>query len=96
MQGITFNAVQRNKGIDTILVEQYENSPILIRVQKQNETLEQAASLLAKAMLTKKSKRSVLIKTSLEEDLFEAATDIEGMEVILPPALQISALIKKS
>ncbi|MCY4330346.1 MAG: DNA methyltransferase, partial [Endozoicomonadaceae bacterium] len=96
LQGITFNAVQRNKGIDAILVEQYENSPILIRVQKQNETLEQAASLLAKAMLTKKSKRSVLIKTSLEEDLFEAATDIEGMEVILSPALQISALIKKS
>lgn len=96
LQGIEFNAVQRNKGIDAILVEQFENSPILIRVQKNNETLDQAASFLEKSMKTKKSKRSILIKTSSEEDLFEAEISYEGMEVVLSPALQISSLIKKS
>ncbi|UJF24459.1 hypothetical protein L0B52_09040 [Suttonella sp. R2A3] len=96
LKGIEFNAVQRNKGIDAILVEQYENSPILVRVQKPNETLEEAASLLSKAMKTKKSKRSILIKTSLNEDLFETDIDIKGLEVILSPALQIAGIVKKS
>ena len=34
LQGIEYNAVQRNKGIDAILVETYKNSPILVRIQK--------------------------------------------------------------
>ncbi len=96
LTGIEFNPVQRNKGIDAILVEQYMNNPVLIRVQKKNETIDEAASLLAKAMKTKKSKRSILVKTSLDEDLFETELDIEGMEIILSPALQVSVLMKKS
>jgi site-specific DNA-methyltransferase (adenine-specific) len=96
LRGIEFNAVQRNKGIDAILVEQFENTPILVRVQKNNEKLEQAAFLLEKAMKTKKSKRSILIQTSREEELFEVTIDVKGMEVVLSPALQISSIIKKS
>lgn len=96
LNGIEFNPVQRNKGIDAILVEQYMNSPILVRVQKKNETIEEATSLLEKAMQTKKSKRSILIKTSLDENLFETEINVEGMEIILSPALQIAALVKKS
>ena len=92
LQGVKFNPVQRNKGIDAILVEQFDNAPILVRVQKDNEPLDQAASLLAKAMKTKKSKKSILIQTSKEKDLFEITIDYEGMEVILSPALQISVL----
>lgn len=95
LQGIAFNAVQRNKGIDAILVEQFENTPILVRVQKSNETFDQAASHLAKAMKTKRSKRSILIRTSSEEDIFGTAINVEGMAVVLSPALQISALLKK-
>src|SRR5690554_2849513 len=37
--GVPFHPVQRNKGIDAILVEQFEGSPVLVRVQKKNETL---------------------------------------------------------
>ena len=79
LQGIEFNPVQRNKGIDAILVQQFENSPVLVRVQKYNETLEQAA------LKTKNSKKSILIKTSQEEDLFEAMIDFAGMEIVLSP-----------
>lgn len=96
LQGVDFNPVQRNKGIDAILVEQFESSPTLVRVQKNNEPLDQAASLLAKAMKIKKSKKSILIQTSNEENLFETIIDVKGMEIVLSPALQISTLIKKS
>lgn len=54
LKGVEFNPVQRNKGIDAILVQHYDNSPVLVRVQKENETLEQAYILLRKAMSTKK------------------------------------------
>lgn len=96
LAGIGFNPVQRNKGIDAILVEQYMNAPVLIRVQKKNETIEEAASLLAKAMKTKKSKRSILVKTTLDEDLLDTEWDVEGMEIILSPALQVAALMGNS
>jgi len=97
LKGVEFNPVQRNKGIDAILKEQFENSPILVRIQKNNEPLEQAISLLTKSMKSKKSKKSFLIKTSNEENLFEIETEAEaeGMEIILSPALQIAQLIKK-
>ena len=57
LNGIPFNPVQRNKGIDAILVEQYENTPVLVRIQKSNETLFEAASYLLKAKETKQSKK---------------------------------------
>lgn len=63
LKGIDFNPVQRNKGIDAILVDTYEGCPVLVRVQKQNETLGDAASHLLKAMKTKKSKKVILIQT---------------------------------
>lgn len=94
LQGIDFNPVQRNKGIDAILVEQFQKSPILVRIQKVDETIQQAASLLAKAMKTKHSKRSFLIKT-VADDLFEPEINFEGIEVILSPALQVKEFIKQ-
>lgn len=96
LKGIEYNPVHRNRGIDAILVEQYENSPVLVRVQKENESIDQAASLLAKAMKTKQSKKSILIKVSTGKDLFEATLDYQGIEVVLSPALQISQLFKNN
>lgn len=95
LSGIKFNAVQRNKGIDAILVEQFNNSPVLVRVQRKNEFLDQAASLLAKAMKTKKSMKSILIQTELNDGLFKSIIQYEGMEILRSPALQISELIQK-
>ena len=58
LKGIDFNPVQRNKGIDAILVDVYKNSPVLVRVQKENETLAESAAYLMKAKKTKKIKES--------------------------------------
>ncbi len=40
LNGVEHNPVQRNKGIDAILVEQFENTPVLVRVQKEHESIE--------------------------------------------------------
>ena len=89
LNGLEFNPVQRNKGIDAILVEQFDNAPILIRVQKPQESIDEAASLLAKAMNTKKSKKSFLIQTQLNTSLFNSLPNYEGMILLDSPALQI-------
>lgn len=94
LQGIEFNAVQRNKGIDAILIKQYENTPILVRVQKPNETLIEAAKLLKRAMITKQSKISILLQTIATDNCdLKLAKDLEGIKVVKSPAIQINNLI---
>lgn len=89
LSGIPFNPVQRNKGIDAILVEQFENTPILVRVQKKNETISEAASHLLKAKKTKQSKKVILIQTH-ENDLFDELEEHEGMIVLQSPSILIA------
>jgi len=91
--GVPFNPVQRNKGIDAILVEQFEGSPVLVRVQKKNETLAEAASHLLKAKKTKRSKKVILIQTQ-ENDLFDDLEASDGMIVISSPSVLIARSIK--
>ena len=93
LDGLKFNAVQRNKGIDAILIEQYENSPILVRVQKEKETLTESASLLAKAMKVKKSKKSILIQTN-HSGLFETDINYLGMSILKTPSVEIVNILK--
>lgn len=88
LDGIDFVPVQRNKGIDVILKQQYQGSPILVRVQKQTETLSEAAKLLYKAMRVKKSKKSFLIQTESYPDLLNE--NIPNEIVVIPsPAFKI-------
>ncbi len=94
LTGIPFNPVQRNKGIDAILVEQYEKTPILVRIQKDHETLSEAASCLLKAKETKQSKKVILIQTH-ENDLFNSVICNEGLIILQAPSLQISSSLKK-
>jgi len=93
LQGIDFNPVQRNKGIDAILIEDYENSPVLVRVQKASETLAEAAAYLMKAKKTKKSKKVILIQTN-ELKLFDEEINYEGMVILQSPSLQISKCLR--
>lgn len=89
LNGLDYHVVQRNKGIDAILAKHYENAPVLVRVQKDNEPLSEALNLLAKAMVTKRSKKSILVQTAQEEDLFSNAAVAEGIEIVKSPALYI-------
>ncbi len=93
LSGLEYNAVQRNKGVDAILVNSYKDSPVLVRVQKPNERLRDAVSLLAKAMKSKKSKKSILIQTNHDE-LPKEETVLEGMVIFKSLSIQIASSLE--
>ncbi len=95
LAGVSFQPVQRNNGIDAILVEQFENTPVLVKVQKQHETLSQAISILLKAKEKKQAKKVILIQTQ-ETDLFEKYNEQEGLIILQSPALQIAKALEKN
>jgi site-specific DNA-methyltransferase (adenine-specific) len=95
LTGIDFNPVQRNKGIDAILVELYENSPVLVRIQKKNETLAEAASYLIKAKKTKNAKKVILIQTQ-NGGLFDEELKLEGMIILQSPSIQITERLREA
>lgn len=64
------NIVQRNKGIDAILVKMYCNQPVAIKIQKENELFSEAVDLLHQAGKKKNCIATVLIKTSDSVELF--------------------------
>lgn len=63
--------VQRNKGIDGFLKDYYKEKPVPIKIQKDTETLEEAKEHLIKSSKTKGCILKILIKTKLEENLFD-------------------------
>lgn len=74
------NIVQRNKGLDAILVKMYKGAPVPIRIQKQNEDLSTAVNLLHHAALKKKCKLMILIRTN---------DDVGLLPVEVPPEMMI-------
>jgi site-specific DNA-methyltransferase (adenine-specific) len=94
LQGLKYNPVHRNRGIDAILVETYQERPVLIRIQKKDETLTESAKYLLKAMKVKKSKKSILIETH-KNTLFEEKIDNKNIVVIKSPSITIDALLTK-
>ncbi|MCK5719410.1 MAG: site-specific DNA-methyltransferase, partial [Thiomargarita sp.] len=74
--------VHRNSGIDAILKEKYQDSPILIRIQKNNETLDEAMLLLSKAADIKRSKKSFLIRTNDMKALFNYDVESDKIKII--------------
>ena len=93
LNGIPLNPVHRNRGIDAVLVEQFEDAPVLVRVQKSHETLSEASSLLLKAKKKKQSKRAILIQTHTN-DLFDEFEVHEGIIVLHEPSVQIADMLK--
>lgn len=61
LQQFDCDIVQRNRGIDAILKKYYLGAPVAIKIQKPNETVTQAISLLAEAGIKKKCSFLVLI-----------------------------------
>jgi site-specific DNA-methyltransferase (adenine-specific) len=55
--------VQRNRGMDAILRRLYRGRPVAVRVQRPNESAEQAAELLARAGESKSCELMILIVT---------------------------------
>lgn len=61
LQQFDCDIVQRNRGIDAILKKYYLGAPVAIKIQKSDETVTQAISLLSAAGIKKKCSFLVLI-----------------------------------
>ena len=72
LKSINATPVQRNSGIDGFLDEFINDRPISVKIQKDDETLEEAVSRLCKSSKTKKCIYMILIRTHLDIiDTFE-------------------------
>ena len=58
--------VQRNSGIDGFLSEYIDGRPVSVKIQKEDETLEEAAEKLCKASRKKKCIYMILIRTHID------------------------------
>ncbi len=97
LSGIPYTPVQRNKGIDALLAGTETDVPIFIRVQREDETIAEAASQLLKASKNKGECRLVVVATSI--DLFEhsapqSVTIIQSTLLALTSILQQKKLIQ--
>ena len=77
LQGIKFVPVQRNRGIDALLNSAPGENPILLRVQRQGESLSDAAELLHAAGRSKQPATLVLIATQSQHP--------DGLFSMFPP-----------
>jgi site-specific DNA-methyltransferase (adenine-specific) len=97
LQGIDFVPVQRNKGIDAILMEQINQRPILIRVQRETETVREAANLLHKAGQSKQASAMILIATHDQGNMFSYTEEELQPEIIVveTPGLSIEQKLQE-
>jgi site-specific DNA-methyltransferase (adenine-specific) len=88
--------VQRNSGIDAILKETCQNSPILVRIQKEHETIEEAIKQLSKAVKVKHSEKSFLIRTNNIGSLSEFDMVDSKIEIINSASCGFKAILNNS
>lgn len=83
--------VQRNSGIDGFMKKYFEKKPVPIKIQQENESLEDAAEKLERATKGKGYQMKILIQTNETENsrLFPIETDAV---IIQTPTLQIKRL----
>jgi len=95
LNGIDYIPVQRNSGVDAILKETYQDSPILIRIQKEYETIEDAIKSLNKAVVTKGSKKSFLIRTNDIKSLFEHNNENSKIEIVNSTTYELNRFLSR-
>ncbi len=92
LQGLDAIPVHRNKGIDAILKQQFQNKPILIRVQKPGESLLESVRLLSAAAQTKSSQLSILVQTEPNESICEEMIPA-SIKIVNAPLVQIQQIL---
>ncbi len=96
LHGIAYIPVQRNSGIDAILKEQYQESPVLIRIQKEHESLEDAITALHRAVQSKNAKKAFLIRTNDIKSLFTHDVTQSGIEIVDAVAFGVKRVMEKN
>ncbi len=94
LQGLDYVAVHRNKGIDAILKQDVDGKPIPIRVQREHESVQEAAQKLYKASRTKNVGTMFLIVTNEYNSLQLLSENIpDDIVTIHAPASIISQFL---
>lgn len=89
LEGLDVVPVQRNSGIDAILKEPFEGTPVTVRVQRRHESAVEAAQNLYRASATKQAKLMFLIVVSRGGN-FEFAEELPpGVVAVDAPGLAI-------
>jgi len=94
LKGLEFAPVQRNKGIDAILKSDVDGKPILIRIQREDETILSAANSLYNA--SKGKNASALFVIAIRKGSFFEFDNLlpSCVEIINSPAIEILKLIE--
>ena len=95
LQNINAFPVQRNSGIDGFLKEHFEGMPVPVKIQGENETIEDAIEKLEKSSYGKDYKMKILIQTRETgiSRLFGFESDVT---IIKSLELQTKDLLKKN
>lgn len=94
LHGLDCVPVQRNNGIDAILTENCQARPVPVRVQRDHESVSEAARILASAGRTKHAALMVLVVTHRGGELpFGQALPV-GVITVDSPALQIDEALQ--
>ncbi len=90
---LNITPVQRNSGIDGFLKEYIYNKPVSLKIQREDETLEEAANKLLKASKIKQCSFMILIRTHIDYlDIFDFNTIPDNMRIIDSYKVQIDTL----
>ncbi len=82
LYNIKYQPVYRNSGIDGILNQLFNNKPIFIRVQREKESLEESIEKLYKAIKSKNSDKSFLVRTNNHRTLIEYDNIYKEIEIL--------------
>lgn len=95
LSGLDVLPVHRNSGIDAILKRNYLSKPVPIRVQREQESISEAAAKLASAAKKKGAIVAFLVATHKAHELIEL--DIENciVRIINSPAFEINEFISE-
>jgi site-specific DNA-methyltransferase (adenine-specific) len=96
LMGMELNIVQRNKGIDAFIKDTDLEGIYPVRVQKKNETLDEALKLLIKSSFSKNFKHGYLIRTKFDQTFNFELQIPTWITVIDSIAVQIDNSIKKT
>lgn len=97
LKSINATPVQRNSGIDGFLSEYIDGKPVSIKIQKEEETLDEAISKLISASKKKKCEYMILIRTHTDcMNIFDFNRVPQGVIIMDSYEMQIGSYINNA
>ena len=96
LQAINATPVQRNSGIDGFLKEYIADRPVSVKIQKEDETLDEAIGKLFKASKVRQCRFMILIRTHVDYmEIIDFNSIPDNMHIIDSYEVEISKLLER-